>query len=85
MLNNVAQVGERSRLIRTHKHEDDLVKFYNEQQNLFRLQESQRVLKNHNYKKDTEAINIYWYTSNQYENSLIKSASYSGLIVDRYI
>lgn len=85
LLNNVAQTGEQTSRINSHKREDDLVKYSNEAYNLKALQESHRLLRNHTYMKDTELINLYWHTSNQYENSLLKYAAYSGLHIDRYI
>ena len=85
LLQNVAQAGEQTKRINTHKHEDDMVKYRNEEFNLKALQESHRLLRNHTYMKDTELINLYWHTSNQHENSLLKYATYSGLHIDRYI
>jgi hypothetical protein len=85
LLNNVAQAGEQTKRINSHKHEDDMVKYSNEAFNLKALQESHRLQRNYTYMKDTELINLYWHTSNQYENGLLKYATYSGLHIDRYI
>ncbi len=85
LLNNVARAGDRIVSIRLHKHHDDIEQFHLEAAALAKLQESNRILRNHNYRKDTELINLYWHTANQYEISLIKVAAYSGLHIDRYI
>ncbi len=85
LLNNVAQAGEQTSRINSHKREDDLVKYSNEASSLQALQESHRIHRNYMYMKDTELINLYWHTSNQYENGLLKYAAYSGLHIDRYI
>lgn len=85
LLDDVAQVSLHYQRIREFKHKDDLDKSAMELSKLLAVQEGYRILKNYNYMKDTEAINQYVIMENGYENSLLKRASYAGLIIDRYI
>jgi len=85
LLNDVAMISHHYQSIREHKHKDDMEKFGEETKWLLAVQEQQRILRNYNYRKDTEAINLYCALESEHENSLYRSAQYTGLHVDRYI
>jgi hypothetical protein len=85
LLYDVARVGEHAHTLREFKRKDDEAKNSVDRDRLAKLQEEHRLLRNYNYKKDTEEINRYCHLETQRENALIKSAGYAGLNIDRYI
>lgn len=71
-------------MIRYHA-EKDREQNYEEQSKQLAIQESNRLLRNYNYAKDTEELRQYVFSQNVYEQRLLNSYTVKGIFVDRYI
>ena len=85
LLTDYAQIGQHLQLLAKYK----LQNFDHQRQidaaKLMSIQEAHRLLKNHNYMKETEFLNQFAFAESIKEQRLIQRASSVGLYIDRYI
>jgi len=85
LLREVSQVSQRSVEVTKYFAEKNREKNYQEQSKLLALQESHRLLRNYNYKKDTEFLNNYEFYESIKEQRLLARSTVRGIFVDRYV
>ena len=85
LLHEATQFSQRFVAMNAYKHKNDLDDLYQERARLLALQESHRLLRNYNYKKDTEEINQFLFHEGIKELRLLKAATIAGIFIDRYV
>ncbi len=85
LLHEVAQYAQRWAAVQQYHAERNREQNFEELSKLLALQESNRLLRNYNYAKDTEEIRQYVIGENLKEQRLLNSYKVRGIFVDRYI
>lgn len=85
LLHEVSQVSQRYAEMQKFHAERDREQNWEELSKLLALQESNRLLRNYNYMKDTEEIRQYVIGEGIREQRLLNSYTVRGIFIDRYV
>lgn len=85
LLHEVSQVSQRYAEVQRYHAERNREQNWEEQSRLLALQESNRILRNYNYMKDTEEIRQYVLSEGVKEQRLLNSFKVRGIFTDRYV
>ena len=85
LLHEVTQVSQRYAEVQRYHAEQNREQNWQEQSKLLALQESNRLLRNYNYMKDTEEIRQYVIGESIKEQRLLNSYTVRGIFIDRYV